>query len=119
MNAHMDEACERAREHYHVAKLSLFNVRLLSALQQDKSKGINAVVTREASANGFSDVRPSLLHQGTFLQFAYMCFVWLWESAKQAGLESKLLEEFPAKAERYGVKLPSTEQINGERRLRD
>ncbi|MBS3975578.1 MAG: hypothetical protein KGZ75_02430 [Syntrophomonadaceae bacterium] len=105
-----------ARERYHIAKLSLFNVRLLAALQQDKGKEINALVTYEASANGFK-VMPSLLHQGTFLQFAYVCLVWLWESAKLAGLEHELLEEFPKVTERYGVKFPSPEQIQGNRNL--
>lgn len=115
MTTHM----EAARERYHVAKLALFNVRLLSALQQVNNTEINEFVTEVARTNKFGYV-PPLLHQGTFLQFAYVCLVWLWESAKQTGLESELLKEFPKTVERHGVEfLALTKQINGERKLSD
>jgi hypothetical protein len=105
-----------ARERYHVATLTLFNVRLLHEIQQNTSPELNALVTLVAEKNGFQDT-PQLLHQGTFFQVAYVCIVWLWESVKQLKIEEQFLREFPCVAERLNVSLPAAEQIQGERNL--
>ena len=108
-----------ARDRYHFAKLALFNVRLLDRLQSTKDDSpIRDIIKDEACRNGMSEV-PSLLHQATFLQFSYVCLVWLWESAKNANIEGALLKEFPAVAERLTLTFPTERQIKGERKVED
>ncbi len=89
-----------ARDRYHFAKLALFNVRLLGRLQDENSSFVRSIIKEIAERNGMIET-PSLLNQTTFLQFSYICLVWLWESAKSAKLESALLNEFPGVAMRH------------------
>jgi len=104
-----------AKERYHFAKLALFNVRLMRSLQE-AGPPVSEIITREAQTNGMQDA-PSLLHQGTFLQFSYTCLVWLWESAKIEKLEDALLNELPAVAAKLDLLLPKA--VNGERKVDD
>jgi len=108
-----------ARDRYHFAKLALFNSRLLGRLQREEDGSVvQSIIEEEAKRNGMM-VTPSLLHQATFLQFSYICLVWLWESAKDANLETALLEEFPKVAKRLKINLPDNYQISGEREVKD
>jgi hypothetical protein len=109
---------ENARERYHVAKLALFNVRLLSTMQHSHSEEVRRIIESEIKRNGFGS-SPSLNHQGTFISFAYICLVWLWESTKVAKLENELLEEFEKTVGCFDVSLPSAEKICGPRPLKD
>ena len=106
------------RERYHVAKLALFNTRLLSTIQGSQSEEICNLVASEAKQNGFSST-PPLLHQGTFMSMAYICLVWVWESAKQAGLEKDFVKKFKETAERFEFKLPDSKKISGPRQLKN
>jgi len=108
-----------ARDRYHFAKLALFNARLLGRLQTEgHGSAVRNIIDEEARRNGMLET-PSLLHQATFLQFSYVCFVWLWESAKNAKLEKALLEEFPKVTERLKIDFPDNHQIVGEREVKD
>jgi len=107
-----------ARQRYHIAKLALFNIRLLERFQEEGSDVVRDIILEVAKKNEMKET-PSLLHQATFLQFSYICLVWLWESAKSAKLETALLDEFPKVAERNALKLPNRCQISGERKIED
>lgn len=108
-----------ARDRYHFAKLALFNSRLLGRLQSEKDGSVvRSIIEEEAKRNGMM-ATPSLVHQATFLQFSYICLVWLWESAKNANLEAALLEEFPKVAGRLEINLPENSQIVGDREVKD
>lgn len=108
-----------ARDRYHFAKLALFNARLLGRFQSEEDGSVvRSIIEEEARRNGMEKT-PSLLHQATFLQFSYLCLVWLWESAKSAKLETALLKEFPIVAARQKIQLPDCNQIVGEREVKD
>ncbi|MDE8347497.1 MAG: hypothetical protein POH28_15185 [Acidocella sp.] len=104
------------RTNYHVAKLALFNIRLLNVIQNNQSNEIVELIKSECERNGFSSP-PSLLHQGAFLAHAYICVVWLWESVKKARLAQDFLSEFPKTASRFNLSLPPKEKIYGPRNL--
>ena len=106
------------RDRYHFAKLALFNARLLGRFQEENNGVVRSILEEEAKRNGMIEI-PSLLHQTTFLQFSYLCLVWLWESAKIANLEKALLDEFPKVAERQNMQLPDSSQIDGEREVKN
>jgi len=106
-----------ARDRYHFAKLALFNARILGRFQEEDGGVVRSIIEEEARRNGMIET-PSLLHQATFLQFSYLCLVWLWESAKSAQLENALLDEFSKVAERQNMQLPDSSQIVGERELK-
>jgi hypothetical protein len=76
-----------SKDAFHFAKLSLFNVRLLDDLQSSNLKGVQRLIESRAKADNVC-LPVSLLHQGTFLAFAYICLVWLWERLKAAGNEA-------------------------------
>ena len=70
-------------ENFHIAKLALFNVHLLSDIESGRPQVPtldNVVIQRSRSDNVGLPI--NLLHQATFLQFAYITLVWLWEQAK-------------------------------------
>ena len=106
-----------AKDRYHFAKLSLFNIRLMNELQNYGSP-VSDVIDRVAKQNGMNEA-PSLLHQGAFLQFAYTCLVWLWESAKMEKFDKELIKIFPEVAERLHFELPSEDKIKGERPIKN
>ncbi len=106
-----------AKGRYHFAKLALFNVRLLHSLQES-GRPVSDVVIKVAKENGMDEI-PNLLHQGTFLQFAYTCLVWLWESAKLEKLDNALLDNFPDVAKKLDVFLPTDSKIKGKRKVDD
>lgn len=113
-------AATSAKERYHIAKLALFNIRLLHRIQISSNSEVRVLVEGEASKNGFN-ASPPLLHQATYLQFAYICLVWLLESAKQEGLENALLAELPNAIATLSqdVTLPSPNRVQGCRVLSD
>jgi hypothetical protein len=106
-----------AAERYHHAKLALFNIRLLNRLQ-NSGQPVAAIICDEAKKNGMNET-PNLLHQATYLQFAYTCLVWLWESAKKENLEQDLLNNITAVAARYELQLPCENKIKGERKIKN
>lgn len=63
---------------FHIAKLSLFNVRLLNSLDCSNEQAVRGIISKECDDNNIKDLE-SLLHQATFLGHAYVCIVWLRE----------------------------------------
>ncbi len=113
------DSLKKSKERYHFAKLALFNIRLLNKFQQANDEDpIKQVIISEAKANGMAEV-PSLLNQGTFLQFSYLCLVWLWETAKDEGLEDKVIDNFKKISKEYNIPFPESSQIKGERKVED
>lgn len=82
-----------ANEAFHVAKLALTNVRLLNDIENARSTSaeICDLVKARAGKDGIR-LPVSLLHQATFLQFAYVCLVWLWERARADQINNELVE---------------------------
>jgi len=74
---------QKAKDAFHVAKLALFNVRLLHDFESvsGQSEEIDRIIKSRSSYDNVA-FPVSLMHQGTFLPFAYICMVWLWEIAK-------------------------------------
>ena len=108
---------QSAKERYHIAKLALFNVRLMDALQKSGVE-VQKLIDIQAKQNGMQET-PNLLHQGTFLQFGYTCLVWLWESAKVEKIEDLLLKRVPEVAKRLELEFPCESKIHGERNIED
>lgn len=106
---------QEVKVRYHVAKLALFNVRFIHRLQNDPNT--QSIIEDEAKKNGMENP-PSLLNQSTFLQFSYICLVWLWEAAKNAKLGDDLLKEFSKSANLRSLTLPDKAQIKGEREIK-
>ena len=72
-----------SREIFHISKLALTNVRLLSDFENARkaSEQVGDIVRQRLRSDKISEPFP-LLHQATFLQFGYICLVWLWENAR-------------------------------------
>lgn len=107
---------EQLRQRYRVAKLALFNVRLLNSMQNSHSKEIQKLIADASRGNNFVN-QPSLLHQGTFISAAYICLVWLWEALKEKNIKANFLMEFGKAAERIHLSLPAPQNITGPRQL--
>ena len=91
------------KERYHYAKLALFNAKLLLSLDTTTDPGVAKALNDCAKSIGFAE-RPPLINQAVFLQMAYVCLVWLWESAKAKNVDEDLAHalfdsEFPIPAE--------------------
>ncbi|MBW1707361.1 MAG: hypothetical protein JRJ86_19740 [Deltaproteobacteria bacterium] len=69
---------------FHIAKLSLFNMRLLSEVEDASHchHDIKALKSEQCRLNNVSEP-VSLLHQTSFLGHAYVCLVWLRECVKK------------------------------------
>ncbi len=107
----------KLQEHYHFAKLALFQFRVLARLQAaiGSNEALDNLIECEAHRNNMSE-RPSLINQSSFLQFAYITLVWLWEAAGTEGQDG-LLEEFERIAIRKNLKLPGRGQVHGDRQV--
>ena len=79
------------KERYHYGKLALFHSRLLHCLDTTVDAGVAKAVSDCAKNNGFSEP-PPLVNQAVFLQMAYVCLVWLWESAQREDAEQRLIK---------------------------
>lgn len=83
-----------AREAFHVAKLALFNTRLLSDLQNASQSSCDVAKLIEERARQDNVTLPvRLMHQSTFMQLGYVCLVWLWEVAKAEQCSEEILAE--------------------------
>lgn len=98
------------RNAFHFAKLALFNIRLLNDIEQARCNTpvLEELVIKRSAMDHIS-LPVSLLHQATFLQFAYICLVWLWGKSK-AG-ESIA----PQVAKRFNF--DEIEKVSGHRQL--
>ncbi len=80
-----------------VAKLALFNVRVLQSIEQKRGSNGDLDTNIERLASDFGLASPvSLLNQSTFLGVVYLSLVWLWD---QPGVQrdDKLLEAVDAR----------------------
>ncbi len=113
-NIHLDAV----RECYHVARLALFNTRLLNSLEGSPDAEVRQLIDSEIESNG---LRPpvSLLHQATFLSMAYICLVWLTEAMRKHLGQDNFDCDLEGAFRRRGVELPSRDRIEGPRELRD
>ena len=71
---------EKLKESFHIAKLALFNVRVLSEVENARatSAEVDGIVTRVAGE--FRVALPvSLRHQGSILGVLYLGLIWLWD----------------------------------------
>lgn len=72
------------KDYFHFAKLALFNVHLLNDIEQARGTKLFVAALVSQRCNQDAIIEPvSLMHQATFLQFAYISLVWLWEKAKK------------------------------------
>ncbi len=87
-----EDAQNEARDAFHVAKLALTNIRLLHDIQQARDTSCEVADLVKARLK-MDQLRPpvSLLHQASFLQFAYVCLVWLWERSKADHVEDEVV----------------------------
>ena len=93
-----------ATEAFHFAKLSLFNVRLLSDIEHASKNHseIARVIETRAERDSISLPVP-LLHQAMFLQFGYICLVWLWEVSKANSGAQQIIDEVSKRFDIQGV----------------
>lgn len=72
------------KDSFHIAKLSLFNMRLLSEVEDASHwhKDIGNLKSEICRRNNISEP-VCLLHQSSFLGHAYVCLVWLRECIKR------------------------------------
>lgn len=80
------------KEKFHFAKLSLFNIRLMSDFQNNENEVVKNIIKSRATNDNIG-LPINLLHQGSFLCHAYITFVWLWEAIKQAKVEGIILND--------------------------
>ena len=105
-----------SREAFHFAKLALTNVRLLGDLEKARatSTEIQSIVNKRMQNDSL--LPPfSLLHQATFLQFSYICLVWLWEQSKQDKTNDKIAN---LAGERFCFS-SLMERVDGPRKVRN
>jgi hypothetical protein len=103
-----------AREAFHVAKLALFNVRLLWDLQQASQSSCDLTkLIEERARQDHIELPVSLMHQSTFMQLGYVCIVWLWEVSKAEECADQILAEA---AGRFNFQ-SAIDSKSGERRI--
>lgn len=102
------------REAFHVAKLALMNVRLLADVERARttSPEVARIVDLRTQADRLQPP-VSVLHQATFLQFGYVCLVWLWERAKASQHDARVIEMVEAHFEGAALR----ERVRGARRV--
>ena len=82
---------------FHIAKLSLFNMRLLHDIETASTghSDIGALKKRRCRLDSVSEP-VSLLHQSAYLGHAYVCLVWLRETVKKdTAAEAQYIETLP------------------------
>jgi hypothetical protein len=85
------------KEEFHIAKLSLFNTRLLHAVERARDvPPVGELVDKCSKENSVSQP-ANLMHQATYLAHAYVCLVWLLEIAKKQNLSAKIYESVEAR----------------------
>ncbi len=76
---------------YNVARLALFNARLLNAISESTDSKIKAFIVEKGQEDGWKNT-PHLVNQSTFMQMSYICLVWLWESVKKEKCQDRVIE---------------------------
>ncbi len=101
------------KDAFHFAKLALFNVRLLNDFELGRASvnDIESLIQRRCEHDNIA-TPISLMHQATFLQFSYICIVWLWEQSKAAEVENDIVSLIEKK---FNIK--KLNKISGPRNL--
>ena len=108
---------ETEKQAFHFAKLALFNVRLLWDIEQARSREdvIHRLVSDRIREDSIGEP-VSLLHQATFLQFAYISLVWLWERGEKAEVQHEVVKHLSGLFNfDKAVKLYGPRPLNGPR----
>lgn len=79
------------KQDYNVARLALFNARLLNAIQGSDDQKIRDCIKEVGKGDGWVNT-PPLINQSTFMQMSYICLVWLWESVKKENQENAVIQ---------------------------
>ena len=105
------------KECFQIAKLALFNVKLLNELENighDDLKNLIKDVHERLSI----EEEPTLINQSTYLQFSYVTLVWLWESINIKDKDDFFIK-LKARATKRELAFPDASQISGERVISD
>jgi hypothetical protein len=100
------------KDAFHIAKLSLFNMRLLRDIETASTwhSDIGALKSRRCRLDSVSEP-VSLFHQSAYLGHAYVCLVWLRETVKKdTAAEAQYIETLP---KRFDFSL--VEKVSGPR----
>ena len=82
LNLNQNENQNELRDSFHFAKLAQTNIRFLNDIQNSNSGDVASLVEHRTREDNVVNGSFLFLHQAAFLQFAYICLVWLWERAK-------------------------------------
>jgi len=105
------------KECFQIAKLALFNVKLLSELENIKHEDLQKII-KDVHEKLNIEEKPDLINQSTYLQFAYVTLVWLWESMDIKDKDDFFIK-LKARANKKELVIPDTSKISGERDISD
>ncbi len=104
-------------ECFQIAKLALFNVKLLNELENIGHEELKNLI-KDVHEKLSIEEKPALINQSTYLQFAYVTLVWLWESINIKDKDDFFIK-LKARANKRELAFPDASQINGERVISD
>jgi hypothetical protein len=105
------------KECFQIAKLALFNVKLLNELEKIEHEELKSLI-KDVYEKLSIDEKPALINQSTYLQFAYVTLVWLWESINIKDKDDFFIK-LKARANKRELAFPDASQISGERSISD
>jgi hypothetical protein len=112
-----DDKTMTQKECFQIAKLALFNVKLLNELENIGHEDLKNLI-KEVHEKLSLEEKPALINQSTYLQFAYVTLVWLWESINIKDKDDFFIK-LKARATKRELALPDASQISGERVISD
>lgn len=104
-------------ECFQIAKLALFNVKLLNELENIGHEELKNLI-KDVHEKLSIEEKPALINQSTYLQFAYVTLVWLWESINIKDKDDFFIK-LKARANKRELVFPGASQISGERVILD
>jgi len=104
-------------ECFQIAKLALFNVKLLNELENKGHEELKNLI-KDVYEKLSIEEKPALINQSTYLQFAYVTLVWLWESINIKDKDDFFIK-LKARANKRELAFPDASQISGERVILD
>ena len=105
------------KECFQIAKLALFNLKLLNELENLEHQELKSLIKDIYEKLSIIE-KPTLINQSTYLQFAYVTLVWLWESINIKDKDDFFIK-LKARANKRELAFPDASQINGERVISD
>jgi hypothetical protein len=104
-------------ECFQIAKLALFNVKLLNELENIGHEELKNLI-KDVHEKLSIEEKPALINQSTYLQFAYVTLVWLWESINIKDKDDFFIK-LKARANKRELAFLDASQISGERVMSD